>query len=559
MSKKTATILLGTLVITAVAVNVIWISLDQSPPLWDIAGHANRSAYFAQLLQQGEFKAIFNFQTIYPPFTYLVTALFFLSGGWSALVPGLSLLPFLILFILSTYSLTFSLFQRRGLALAATALSLAYPLLAHFTRIYDLDFPLVAMTTAAIAAMVKTNHLTERWWVVGSAVAIALAILTKWTAVLFVAVPFIWELAAAIRSKVGWKKLVINLAILVGLVLAIALPWYLVHGREIYNSSIATRNNVFSVPFENLWSWGNISFYADQTIRGITWPLSIAFVIGLICLGWKYKKQFWYLLLVIIIPYLFLTLALYSKESRYFLPVFPLLAAVTVGMFLRVRSKASLGEKRPHGELVEPWLWISGGALAAVAAIFWLQTSFGVPIISRSARDDLQLTNTYGLQDITTQKPFFGFTYPITYQSNVPEIADELKTDIEANKTAGETVKVAVVPNSIFLSGQPVEFYTRLNGVNRPGGNYRLDFSYSSKVRGRDWRDQIVSADYLITKTGDQGPAIWGPALNEVRDAEKSGDLIFTENFEQVKTWTLRGIEGEEREARLYRLISNHK
>lgn len=544
MSKKTATILLWSLVAAAMVVNVVWSSLDQSPPLWDIAGHSERSAYFAQLLQLGEFKAIFNFQTIYPPLPYLVTAVFFLVGGWFAVIPSLSLIPFLILFILATYSLTYSLFQRRGIALAAAALALAYPLLAHFTHIYDLDFPLVAMTTAAIAALLKTNHLTERWWVVWSAVAIALAILTKWTAVLFVAVPFIWELAAAIKNKVGWKKILTNLAILVGLVLAIALPWYLVHGREIYNSSIATRNNVFSVPFENLWSWGNISFYADQTIRGLTWPLAIAFVVGLICLGWKYKKQFWYLLLVIIIPYLFLTLVLYSKESRYLLPVFPLLAIVTLGIFLVLPTR---------------WRLIVGLVVGAVAAIFWLQTSFGVPIISRQARDDLQLTNTYGLQDITTQKPFFGFTYPTTYQSNVPEIADELKADIEANEMTGETVKVAVVPNSIFLSGQPVEFYTRLNGLNQPGGKYRLDFSYSSKVRGGDWREQIVQADYLITKTGDQGPTVWGPALNEVRDAEASGDPIFTENFELVKTWKLHGIEGEEQEARLYRLISNHK
>ncbi len=544
MSRKIATIILWSLIIGAVAVNLVWISLNQSPPLWDIAGHSNRSAYFAQLLSQGELGAIFNFQTIYPPFTYLVTAFLFLIGGWSALIPALSLIPFLILFILATYSLAYSLFQKRELALSAAALSLAYPLLAHFTRIYDLDFPQVALTTAAIAALLKTKHLTERWWVIWSALLIALAILTKWTAVLFVAVPFVWELCAAIKNRVGWKKLLVNLAIGLGFILAIALPWYLVHGREIYNSSIATRNNIFSVPFENLWSWGNLSFYADQTIRGITWPLAIAFIVGLICLGWKYKKQFWYLLAAIMLPYLFLTFALYSKESRYFLPIFPFLAIVTVAIFLVWRNKLCL---------------IGGAVLAAVSTVFWLQTSFGLPIISPTAQTDWKLATTYGLQKVTADKPYFGFTYPTRYQSNVPEIIDTLKQEIESTATPGQTIKVAVVPNSIFLSGQPLEFYSRLNGLNEPNGKYRLDFSYSSKVRGADWRDQIVQADYLITKTGDQGPLVWGPILPEIREAEAGGDSIFSDNFELVKTWPLNGIEGEDQEARLYRRIIDIK
>ena len=538
MSKKLATILLWSLVAGAVVFNIIWIGLNQSPPLWDIAGHSNRSAYFAQMLSQGEFKAIFNFDTIYPPFAYLVTAFLFLIGGWSPLIPALSLIPFLILFILATYSLGYSLFRRRGLALAAAALALAYPLLAHFTRIYDLDFPQVALTTAAIAALLKTNHFTERRWVIWSAVAIALALLTKWTAVIFIVLPLVWELGAALKNKITWKKLLLNLAILAGLILVIVLPWYLVHGREIYDSSIATRHNVFSVPFENLWSWGNLSFYADQTVRGITWPLAIAFIIGLICLGWQHKKQFWYILLALVLPYLFLTFALYSKESRYFLPVFPLLALSTV-FFLAV--------------LPGKWRWWGGGALAVAAGIFWLQTSFGVLIIFVSARDALQLTNTYGLQAVTVEKPYFGFTYPTAYQANLPEIAQKLKEEVESAKTPGQTVKVAVVPNSIFLSGQPLEFYTRLNGLNQPNGKYRMDFSYSSKVRGSDWREQIIQADYLITKTGDQGPLIWGPALKEIREAEASRDQIFTEDFELVQTWILRGIEVDNQEARLYR------
>lgn len=538
MSKKTATVLLWVLIAGAVISNIFWISENQSPPLWDIAGHSNRSAYFAQLLSQGEFKAVFNFNTIYPPFAYLVTALFFLIGGWSALIPSLSLLPFLILFVLATYSLANSLYRRRDLALAVAALALAYPLLAHFTRIYDLDFPQAALTTAAIAALLKTKRLTDRRWVIWSALAIALAILTKWTAVIFMVVPLVWELGAAVRNKVDWKKSLTNLGILGGLILALVLPWYIRHGRAIYDSSVATRNNVFSVPFENLWSWGNISFYAKQTSRAITWPLAIAFIAGLLILFWKQRKVAVYLLFAIGVPYLFLTFALYSKESRYFLPVFPLLAVITMSFLLLSRKI---------------WRVVGGIGLALVAGLFWLQTSFAVPVINASAQKTLRLDDAYGFQKVMSEKPYFGFTFPTAYHKNLPEIIEGLKNDVAVNQPAGKTVKVAVVPNNIFLSGQPAEFYARLNGLNRPGGDWRLDFSYSSKVRGGDWREQIIQADYLITKTGDQGPPVWGPELKEVSVAEVSGDPIFTENFELLETWSLPGIEGKPTEARLYR------
>ena len=63
--------------------NIIWIVLDQAPPLWDMAGHSVQAASLA--------RGIFT-NTIYPPASYAVTAMCFRLFGFYPDVPQYSLL-----------------------------------------------------------------------------------------------------------------------------------------------------------------------------------------------------------------------------------------------------------------------------------------------------------------------------------------------------------------------------------------------------------------------------------------------------------------------------------
>lgn len=78
--------------------NIVWIGLDQSPPLWDMAGHSYRSVYHSDLFFQGHLKTIIIAPiSHYPPFTYLVTGFFYKIFGYRGDVPQLSLVFFLII------------------------------------------------------------------------------------------------------------------------------------------------------------------------------------------------------------------------------------------------------------------------------------------------------------------------------------------------------------------------------------------------------------------------------------------------------------------------------
>lgn len=518
--------------------NIVWIWLDTSPALWDISGHSERALEIAQLFSTGHIGRIFTTPGIYPPFAYMVTAIGFLVFGSHADIPQYSLLIWVIVCAISLYSIGLQLFKRRDVATLAVFLCFGFPLFAHFTRIYDLDFPLTACVTAAVAALLKTDKFTHKKWTVAFAILCGMAFLTKWTAFLFLVVPTLAVLIPALHTRYEHRRKIAHLTLAVIIIAAMTVPWYTLHAREILATAAATRKNIFSVPFENLFSIGNITFYSNWIIRGITWPVALVSLAGLIATFVRRKFADGLLLLWIAVPYVIMTFAFYSKESRYLLPVLPALALLTAALIMHIRGRKQL-----------IYTVIVGG----IALIFWLQTSFNIHLIPSSAFASLRLQNTYGLQTVSVDKPYFGFTYPTQYHTNIPEVVDAIAYDLDPADIHDNTLHITIVPNSIFLTAQQIQYNARLTGLDTPEKIYTVDYSISSAVRNAGWEEAILNSDYLITKTGDQGPAIFGPGLPAVAKAEKRGDTDTFGQFELVHTWELNGIEQEPQEMRLYR------
>jgi len=497
--------------------NIVWIILDESPPLWDMAGHSSRAALYAQLLSQGKFVEILNYDTIYPPLPYLITAIFFLIFGWHVDIPQYSLLFWLIIFAGSLYSLTKTLSQNRIVALLSVILALLFPLLAHFTRIYTLDFPLVAIITACFAALVKTKYFSDQKWSIFFGLLVGFALLTKWTAIIFLIAPTLFYLL-----KVR-KKTLINILLALSIILIIAGPWYFIHGKTVLASSEDTRNNIFSVPYENLLSLNNAFYYFNKTVDGISWPVSLFILAGIIYA--IYKKNI-FLLLWIAVPYLILTFGLYSKESRYFLPAFPALAIITINFLFSIKYK----------KILLPLLFI-------FSIIFWLQISWHLQIIPKKSYKLLHLNNAFGFKKITTQWLGYGFTYPTAYTTDLDDVAKIIKDDIKKNKT----YHLIVVPNSMFLTVQQLQYYAQVNNLNN------IDYSLSPQLQISDWRNTILQADYLVTKTGEQGPNVWNNNLGEIAEEESKENSKIFANFTLIKTWKFSGLEKKSQEMRLYR------
>ncbi|MFA5995896.1 MAG: hypothetical protein WCW27_04725 [Patescibacteria group bacterium] len=500
--------------------NCIWIYQDQSPPLSDMAGHSFRSVQMAHWLQDGKLLSILKQDTIYPPFTYLVTGIIFLLVGYYPDIPQYSLLLWVIILMISIYSIGNTIYKNKYLALGATALTMCYPLVAHFSRIYDLDFPLTALVTASMAVLLQTNHFAKRRETIVFSLLVVAVLLTKWTGVFFIVGPAFIVLLSK-RNNINIK----NISLALGIILVLTMPWYWLHTNIILDIAEATRNNVFSVPHENLLRLKSLLFYARSITQGIIWPLTLIFLTGVIICFKKIKRcYFWLLVSWLIIPYLIFTF-IYSKEIRYLMPLYPALALCSMSCFSYLFSAYSLKLKRR-------WVFSVIISVFSVILMFciWFDTSWGTRL--------LPFSHAYGYQKITPKQVYYGFTYPTQYHTTLMLVAQELANIGSA--------KVAVVPNSIFLTATQIQYYTALHG------NIKLNFSLSSKLRNPAWRDVLPQADYVITKTGEQGPKLWAANLKDIATAEQNNDVIF-QQFELIGQWQLNGIETSAQQINLYK------
>jgi len=514
---------------------IIWISLDTSPALWDLAGHSSRAVQVSQLVLHGNLRTLFHLETIYPPLTYLVTLPFFVLSRWHGDSPQWSLLLWNALAAWGLYTIAWKLYSRRDLAILSCALFFLWPLPAHFSHIFDLDFPLTAICLATLAALLSTDRFRSKRWTIIHGITIGLALLVKWTSFIYLIAPKLAYIAWSWTRTTDRRQL-IRRVILSGLLgTLIALPWYAVYTSDILRSAVATRHNVFSVPYEDLTSVNNALFYIRWMIRSMTLPMLALSGLGLLLMAWRRKLGSLIILTWTIAPYLVLTFALYSKESRYFLPSMPALAIAAGFALTRLRGKMKVVA------ITLTLLW---------AGVFWVHSAW-TPIIPDAVVDKLKLTRVYGVQAVKPESPYFGVTQPTQYQIGVMK---DLPTAIAAVLPTLDTatINIAVVPNSIYLSGQQVQYGLRLERLEWPSGPYRFDFSPSSRVRGAGWREALADADLIITKTGDQGPLVWGPYLPEVATAEATLDPDTFGSYQLVADWQVTGIEKEPQVMRLW-------
>lgn len=530
-------IILALVVLFFICGNIVWIILDSSPPLWDIAGHSARSILVSQLLYGWDLISILRLDTIYPPFAYIVSGILFLLFGSHPDIPQYSLLLWAVVLFLSTYSIAVQLYQKKSIGIFSCIFLMGYPLVVHFSRIFDLDFPQTAILTATFAALLKSKNFTHYKWTLGTACLIALSLLTKWTSVIFLAGPILMILISALRIKEHRSIVLKNIFHGFLLLLGIAGPWYAVNSFAVLKSSIATRNNGFSVPFENLMSIKNALYYIGKTTTGMSWPLALFSGAGFLRLLYKRSRSDLFLIVWCSVPYVIMTFLLYSKENRYFLPVFPALAI----------ASAACVAYLPKIFRIVTW-----SVIIILAIFFWLETSWHVRLLPHAWYLNSRLALTYGYYKPTPQGPGYGFAYPTQYQTNIPDIVSALAKDIfEKNKKG--VIQIAVVPNSIFLTAQEIQYYARLNGVDSPRQPFQLEYALSSRIRGPEWRTDILNADYLITKTGDQGPLIWGPALPDISKEELNKNSDIFKQFELINSFPLNSIEHTPQEARLYK------
>jgi hypothetical protein len=196
-------LLLTLIIALLVAGSLSWVRQNITLVGRDAAGHLERSVVAADALAtpgvRGFFTALTLTDDYRPPLLYLLSVPFYRIFG-----PGMDSAQFLNVALLAVLlALTFPLARPLlgdGWALVAVLLTGLLPMIASMSRLYYMENLLTALLLLTILALLRSQGFHQRGWSLLWGISLGLALLTKWTAPIYLALPVLYVLWRA-----GWN------------------------------------------------------------------------------------------------------------------------------------------------------------------------------------------------------------------------------------------------------------------------------------------------------------------------------------------------------------------
>ena len=472
------------------AVSATWVQIDRRPPEWDHANHLERAVdcyrSFRSVSDSGG-REIIEASSFYPPVVTCIAGALYFVFPIAPLTAQAVMMGFLGLAMTCVYALGRRLSSPETGLWAAFFLGTA-PFVVFSLTNFQLDLPLAAMVALALYALVRAEAFTDARWSLTLGVALGLGMLTKPPFAIYVLPPFLWSVWRAMRAParargLGWAAGALAVAF------AIALPWY---GPRLLGLPL----QILSRSFKQAAEQQNPE---PLTVAGLSYyPRTLATQLGLLA-GLLLLWGLWairrnraarpLLWLATLVPFAVFSL-IQNKNLRYTLPILPaaaLVAAIGLGSLPLLARR-----------------WI-GAAAVLLGALQISMTLFLVP-----------------------QPPTLpGMILPMTL-GRAPSGADWQHDAILADlgrESAGKAVTVAVVPNDNFFSVSNFRYETVRRGLP-----YRML---------RAWSDAPLGIDFIILKSGDQGPAYSASRPERLTRAFAGGDPYWVSAFPVVGQYPL--------------------
>jgi 4-amino-4-deoxy-L-arabinose transferase-like glycosyltransferase len=315
--------------------NTIWLLTDASVPSFDKAAHARFGLEFLRLFQSpaeltsAKLLAVTQY---WPPFFHLCSVPFTWVLGFSVQGMASANVLFLFVAVLAVYRVGARLFDDE-VGLGAVVLTLLYPMVYALSREVLVDFALIAMVMLSLYAVLAGDAGLDRRWSAAFGAILGCAMLTKWTAVAFVAGPAIlWLIVCLRREGRSAGAVIYSLAIVVVAACAVALPWYvnsfnaLLHKAttEAFGSDPAQEGDPIKLLPSIRWYWNAV---LDALILK---PLLLPTLVGLGAFAARVARRRtwtgWSFLLCSIVPAMAFFVLIPNKDARFAAPLLPLFA-----------------------------------------------------------------------------------------------------------------------------------------------------------------------------------------------------------------------------------------
>jgi hypothetical protein len=438
-----------TVLIIFIAVsNYIWLKADMSPQRWDESRHLITAASLHKTITSnpaGIFKAFITADNYYPPLVPFIASFFGFTGMEQDNFTY-SMILFQALLVIFVY-----LYAKTELdelsAMTACAVAAAYPLIFGEGHYFMLDVPLAAFYIMTLYLLKKTDHLRGRLFSAVFGAVAGLAMLVKWTYILYLLPPLALFVYSGIKEKRFDRAAAPN-ALLAALgCFIIAAPWYLYNlvpvlvntfkyavnrGAVEHLPPVLSFNSAFLYPgtlwndsglFFILFAAASVLLFVDRQKRG----LFVVFLVSLV--------------IFTLIP---------NKKNRYIIPLLPLCAVIISCIVHRIKK---------HIKIKAAAAFLITGA----AFVNYFCATYALPF--SWPNQDRPQANDWGVR----------------------EYLDKIQKD--------RRVTLAIVPDHPFMNNSTYNYYT---SVFYP--NISISGIYNFPMFD----------DYFLVKEGDMGPDFSG-------------------------------------------------
>jgi 4-amino-4-deoxy-L-arabinose transferase-like glycosyltransferase len=443
--------LVGGAWLALVLVLSVWLAMDRRPPEWDYANHLERAVRCAQDLGTGDWRAIVERSSFYPPIVPCAAGLLYRLAPSDLAAAQAVILLFLGLGMVGTYLLG------RELGGSTTGVAAAWifgsaPFVLYTALRFQLDLPLAAMVALGLAALARTDGFTRLPASLLAGVAFAAGMLVKPPFAAYVVGPVLWLLARE-RSWAALRNFVLTVVVAA----AVSLPWYgprlfglpmQLANRSIKNAALEGKPETFTA--------ASLAFYPTWIVPQLG-VLAVVLLLAGLAVAAARRRGF---ALVAFLAPLVLFILVRNKDLRYTLPLLPM-AAVLAGMAVGEAAALSARVRVP-----------ALAVLAVVGAAQLGATAWGMPPIV-----PLPLLNV----------PSVLGTAVIREDWRQRDVLRAIAAD-----SGGRPATVSVVPNHHFFSVSNIRYYALRDGLP-------LRFT-------RAWDGEPIGIDYVVLKSGGIGP-----------------------------------------------------
>ncbi len=480
-----------------------WVSLDRLPPVWDHANHLERAVECHRILAEpghDRLREILESSAFYPPIVPCAAGLLYFVFPATPLVAQSVMLGFLGLALVCLFLLGRRLFDATT-GLVAAWIFAAAPFVVYSAINFQLDLPLAGAVSLALLVLVQTDGFSRRAWCAFLGLALAFGMLVKPPFAVYLAPPLAIVAWWALRGVDRRRRLTnLGLACLLGGVLS--LPWY---GPRLFGLPLQIASRSFRLAAEagqpETLSAFSLSFYPRALVPMFGALAAGLFVWGLLALirAPAARHLLWSASLVPFGVFLFIR----NKDLRYVLPILPAASLIAAAGLRWVAPSWRRGVTVVL--LGVSALQVSAAAFAAPRLAAW--TPLSIPLVS-------------------------------SFPPSPVEWPHREILDVVAREARGRPATVSVVPNYNFFSVSNFRYYAVRDGLP-----LRLT---------RAWDPYPLGVDFVVLKTGNQGPGFTIAKSRRIMERLAGGDTAFERAFPVI--WEGRlpdGSLGSVRQRRL--------